>query len=206
MLDEGEIVLFFRRLDVSDKLKLEYDLIDNLFIIISDNGKSWPIPKLLALPLEKGTTASNKIFKTPNGYFGSFWSYNKIFMSLDLSGKLWNKRRNIYDFSNEPQTILTESAFTYIPDSTIIGLSRNLNGNPSNYYELESSDLGKNWSPPKLTNIADSFRCAAPSIIYDDDYHLVLAIATDRKARLNGSSEVWVYKKEYPENSDKSEN
>ncbi|MEJ6749648.1 MAG: hypothetical protein QNK60_06950, partial [Flavobacteriales bacterium] len=201
----GNIVIFFRRIDVSVN-QSSYSTVDHNYLIFdTDFDQVISVENLITPTLvddERGTTGTNKFFYVPDrGYFASFFNptLNKIDYQFSSDGNNWNNGwMNAYNYSQE-EYYLTENSFTYIGNNTIVGLARDgvssSNGTYTNYYQLVSFDNGDSWEEPLKTNIDSGYYTPAPLIFLEENTQNVLCISTTRQTnQLNDHISVYMNK------------
>ena len=107
----------------------------------------------------------------------------------------------IWNFTGStPDMKIDEPTFTYLSNGKILGLFRDDDqyNAGSNYFQVQSSDLGVYWPSPVRTNICEPYFSAAPLIFFDDQNQKIITIGSDIRHPNNGNylakdSEIWIY-------------
>ena len=188
---QGNIVIFFRRIDVQANHS-SYQTIDHNYIIFDPTIDTILSISKMDTPTGednlKGSTGTNKIFYVPDkGYFTSFYHNSNINFQFS-DGIEWNNFwNNAYDFRNNDTITLDENCFVYIGDNTIIGLSRDQshgswpqNGSTANYFQLVSFDNGDSWKFPERTNIGFPTFTPSPCIFIEENTQKIICISSTR--------------------------
>ena len=195
IIDEFYVAIFMRRINVPDPERFSYLDVDHRALIYDLRINQLVDTIVFDAPAMRGTTGSNHLFYVKDkGYFNSFFEHYKVsyrfLQSIEDLNSGWT---TAYDYQQSNEFYVTESSFTSVNDTIIIGLTRDQSQiDTANHYQLISLDQADTWLAPQRTNIALPYFCPAPLIFQDEKSELLISIATDR--RENGSeSQLWVY-------------
>ncbi|MCX7862653.1 MAG: T9SS type A sorting domain-containing protein [Bacteroidales bacterium] len=196
--ENGRIIVNFRQYNASTQQHIEYDLIYS-----DDFGQTWNGP--ITIPTIAVASGTHQIFgNNLMGYYNIIYTHKYCELRHSWDGIQWDSIVYVWDYRLNNQYKISEASFVYLGNGVMVGLFRNDSGVlGESYLQVESYDYGKNWTEPKLTNIADGFFCPSPWIFYDYAYNHVWIIAIDRRGifpptYIHNWSSIWLYKA-YPD-------